>query len=157
MMNFFGAGGGGGGACIAAELSAGGAVLSCDAGGGAWFPAVICPPLESSWAWALLARSCALLDFFSLSLSLSLSLLGRAASAGGALASCVFIGACAGSSAIALGFPSLLTCRLLMTVFTPATDAACFPAASRCVSLSTVPDKVTTPLSVCTATCLVDR
>ena len=41
-----------------------------------------------------------------------------------------------------------------MTVFTPETDAACRPAASRCDAFSTDPDRVTTPSLACTVNCL---
>src|SRR5579864_1305070 len=152
MISFLGAGGGGDGSCAVVVFSAGGAMLSFDACCGALSPLASTPFPPSPADFLLAPESCrALLDALP-------ALLGRG---GGALsAGALAAGAAAAGgviSATALGFPILLTSRLLITVLTPAMLAACFPAASRCASLSTVPDSVTTPLSAFTASCLLPR
>src|SRR5205814_8186749 len=67
---------------------------------------------------------------------------------GAGLASSAVAGA--GSDAAAIG----ATCRLLITCFTPGSEAAYFEAASRCASVSTFPESATVPLAACTLICL---
>src|ERR1700719_2858219 len=112
MISFLGAGGGRGGSCAVGVLSAGGAMLSFEACCGA-LSAFASGPLPASPTDFLLAReSCrALLDLEALAALLEL---GGGGLSGGALAS----GAAAAGgviSATALGFPILLTSRLLIT------------------------------------------
>ena len=102
----------------------------------------------------LAPESCrALLDLEALATLLELG--GGGLSAGALAAGAAAAGGVV--SATALGLPILLTSRLLITVLTPAMLAACLPAASRCASLSTVPDSVTTPPSAFTASCLLPK
>src|SRR5246127_65411 len=151
MISFLGAGGGGGGACAVVVFSAGGCVLLFEICGEA--PSAPVGLAESS-ATLCLAVSCRdLLGLVDLVALLALS--GGGLSAGALAAGGVTAGGA--TSATAVGFPTLLTSRLLITVLTPAMLAACFPAASRCASLSTVPDSVTTPPSAFTASCLLPR
>src|ERR1700722_14912761 len=145
MISFRGDGGGGGGGRSTAGVIAGAALLSATTARGGWFVASAWPPFESDPededAESFELRD---LDF----------LLGVATFPDEILDGRVKGEACATAVGAAAATP---TCRLLTTVRTPSTDAACRPAASRCAALSTAPPRVTTPSLACTVSCFVER
>src|SRR5690348_16763463 len=137
MVNFFGAGGGGGGAgCVASGggVIAGAELLAATAGSAGAEPLELSEILRALW------------DFL-LDVGLTGSSLGEE----------LALGLASGAGGGALAAIAVPTCMLLITCFTPGTAAACFEAASRWASLSTVPDSVTTPLLACTVSCLFER
>src|ERR1700722_1508554 len=149
MINLFGAGGGGGAVCTGAALFE--AASEIDGGGSEaeLLSALIWLEFESLFEsmagpWSASESS----DLRGFLLFLPMLLLAR--SVGTVLEACVAGGT---ATAAAGAFP---TCRLLTTSLTPATDAACRLAASRCASLSTVPPSVTTPLFACTVSCFAE-
>src|SRR5215467_13233221 len=151
MISFLGAGGGGGGT-LAGGLFAAVVVPDSEAGGVLGSEPIGPLPESSADLW-FVAEFCRDLVGFG-------RFEGLAATGGSE-----FTGALAAGSgpaagvfaATALGLSILLTCKLLITVLTPATLAACLPAVSRCASVSTVPDRVTTPLSAFTDSCFMPK
>src|SRR5215469_2187189 len=143
MIIFLGAGGGGVAGITVTLLAGGGA--DADASGGGVFVTTCCCP----WGESVLRAACACSRR---GFSACLTVIPGSGLSGATWAA----GAGEGGEDAALAEASP-TCRLLITVFTPATDAACSPAASRCAVLSTAPESVTTPLLACTVSCFEAR
>src|ERR1035438_1579570 len=120
MISFFGDGGG----MVCTALSGGGGGV-CDAESGVgWFVALIWSVLDSFPAFTIAPESAE-----ARSLRLFLPRVAFGLSAGGVLAAAAGVAACAEGAATA-AIDESPTCRLLITVLTPAMDAACRPAAS---------------------------